>query len=158
VRGADQLVWASLERGDTDQRNGAGDNTEGYRPPAFGLPRGYFQKDEWLPIAATKYIRKKTNNPRNDWPMKEETRGRKIDVHPLGEDHDRIDRLKHIRTSADFSQPNMAEKIGLPFRTYCKIESGERDLKASELAIILDHCGVDANWFLFGTGQKERKR
>ena len=36
--------------------------------------------------------------------------------------------------------------------------SGERDLKASELAIILDHCGVDANWFLFGTGQKERKR
>lgn len=90
--------------------------------------------------------------------MTEETRGRKVEVHPLGENHSRIDRLKHVRTSADMSQRNMADKIGAPFRTYCKIESGERDLKASELAIVLDHCGVDANWFLFGTGQKESKR
>ncbi len=90
--------------------------------------------------------------------MTVETRGRKVEVHLLGKDHNRIDRLKHIRTSADMTQRNMADKIGATFRTYCKIEAGERDLKASELAIALDHCGVDANWFMFGTGQKERKR
>jgi transcriptional regulator with XRE-family HTH domain len=84
--------------------------------------------------------------------MTEETRGRKVEVHSLIEGHNRIDRLKHIRTSADMSQRNMADKIGAPFRTYCKIEAGERDLKASELAIILEHFGIDANWFLFGTG------
>lgn len=84
----------------------------------------------------------------------EETRGRKVEVHPLTSGHNRIDRLKHIRTSADMTQRNMADKIGAPFRTYCKIEAGERDLKASELAIILEHCGIDANWFLFGTGKK----
>lgn len=90
--------------------------------------------------------------------MTEETRGRKVEVHALAEGHNRIDRLKNIRTSADMSQRNMADMIGAPFRTYCKIESGERDLKASELAIVLEHCGVDANWFLFGTGSKESKR
>lgn len=89
--------------------------------------------------------------------MTEETRGRKVEIHPLAEGHNRIDRLKHVRTSADMSQRNMADKIGAPFRTYCKIESGERDLKAGELAIVLEHCGIDANWFLFGTGEKATK-
>jgi transcriptional regulator with XRE-family HTH domain len=86
----------------------------------------------------------------------DETRGRKVEIYPLPANHSWIDRLKHIRTSAEMSQPRMADKIGVPMRTYCKIESGERDLKAGELAIVLDHCGVDANWFLFGTGQKNR--
>jgi len=90
--------------------------------------------------------------------MTEETRGRKVEVFPLIAGHSRVDRLKHVRTSADMSQRSMADKIGAPFRTYCKIESGERDLKASELAIVLEHCGVDANWFLFGTGHKESGR
>lgn len=87
---------------------------------------------------------------------KTETRGRKVEVHILGPDHTRIERLKHIRTSSDMSQQNMADLIGLPFRTYFKNETGERDLKAGELVIILEHFGIDANWFLFGTGEKER--
>jgi DNA-binding XRE family transcriptional regulator len=89
--------------------------------------------------------------------MMEETRGRKVEVCPLPEGHNRIDRLKYVRTSADMSQRNMADKIGAPFRTYCKIESGERELKANEMAIVLNHCGIDANWFLFGTGQIQSK-
>lgn len=88
--------------------------------------------------------------------MTEETRGRKVEVFSLGHVHSLMDRLKHVRTSADMSQRDMAETIGTPFRTYCKIESGERDLKATELAIVLEHCGIDANWFLFGTGHKEK--
>lgn len=88
--------------------------------------------------------------------MTEETRGRKVEVFSLGREHSCLDRLKHVRTSADMSQRDMAETIGTPFRTYCKIESGERDLKATELAIVLEHCGIDANWFLFGTGHKKR--
>ncbi|MCZ4354884.1 helix-turn-helix transcriptional regulator [Roseovarius aestuarii] len=87
-----------------------------------------------------------------------ETRGRKVEVVELGKTHDRVARLKHLRTCANMSQPQMAEKIGATFRTYCKIEAGERDLKADELAILLEHCGADANWFLFGTGSKEAKR
>ena len=47
VRGADQLVWASLERGDTTPKAaGQGPSTEGLPPRPHGLPRGYFQKDE----------------------------------------------------------------------------------------------------------------
>jgi hypothetical protein len=39
VRGADQLVWASLKRGDTTPTGGgAGAKQEGRLPPAFGLP------------------------------------------------------------------------------------------------------------------------
>lgn len=87
-----------------------------------------------------------------------ETRGRKVEVFDLGETHDRVARLKHLRTCADMNQRQMAEKIGATFRTYCKIEAGERDLKADELAILLEHCGADANWFLFGTGSKDAKR
>lgn len=90
--------------------------------------------------------------------MTVETRGRKVEVYPLVAGHNRTDRLKHIRTSAGMSQRNMSDKIGTQFRTYCKIQSGERELKASELAIVLEHCGVDANWFLFGTGPSESKR
>lgn len=90
--------------------------------------------------------------------MTEETRGRKVEVFSLGREHSLTDRLKHVRTSADMSQRDMADKIGMPFRTYCKIESGERDLKASELAIVLEHCGIDANWFLFGKPTKRDQR
>jgi len=46
VRGADQLVWASLERGDTTPKaTGQGPRKRGYRP-GLRPPRGYFQKDE----------------------------------------------------------------------------------------------------------------
>jgi hypothetical protein len=38
VRGADQLVWASLERGDTDQRDGAGAKKEGLPPRPSASP------------------------------------------------------------------------------------------------------------------------
>ena len=44
VRGADQLVWASLERGATDQRDGAGAKARGATAPAFGLPVDIFRK------------------------------------------------------------------------------------------------------------------
>ena len=44
VRGADQLRWASLERGATDQRDGAGANTEGLPPRPDGLPVDIYRK------------------------------------------------------------------------------------------------------------------
>lgn len=90
--------------------------------------------------------------------MREETRGRKVEVYPLVAGHNLLDRLKHIRTSTGMNQSNMASKLGLPFRTYCKIEAGERELKASEISTVLEHCGIDANWFLFGTGAQHRQR
>ena len=56
VRGADQLVWASLERGDTTPKAaGQGPTQRGYRPQPSASPVDIFRKMKLIYISITKY-------------------------------------------------------------------------------------------------------
>lgn len=49
------------------------------------------------------------------------------------------ERLKTVRTDAGLSQKELAEKLGMPLRTYGSYERGERDIST---AILLNICKV----------------
>jgi phage repressor protein C with HTH and peptisase S24 domain len=60
-------------------------------------------------------------------------------------------RIVDIRTALSLSQSDMADKVGIPFRTWQAYERGERTPPAT-LFEKLYAIGVDANWLTAGVG------
>lgn len=62
------------------------------------------------------------------------------------------ERLKIVRETAGLKQPELAEKLGIPVRTYRSYEHGERDISTSTLKSICEILGVSSD-FLLGREQ-----
>lgn len=59
-------------------------------------------------------------------------------------------RLAKIREHFDFSQSEMAEKIGVSSRSYQNYEQGKRELPSSLLFNLQESLGVSSHWLLTG--------
>lgn len=58
------------------------------------------------------------------------------------------DRLKIVRTDAGLSQKELAEKLGMPLRTYGSYERGERDISTAILLNICKALNVSSDYLL----------
>lgn len=59
------------------------------------------------------------------------------------------ERLKIVREDAGLKQPDLAEKLGIPLRTYRSYEQGTRDINTATLKTICETLGVSSD-FLIG--------
>lgn len=58
------------------------------------------------------------------------------------------DRLKTVRTDAGLSQKELADKLGMPLRTYGSYERGERDISTAILLSICKTLNVSSDYLL----------
>ena len=58
------------------------------------------------------------------------------------------DRLKTVRTDAGLSQKELADKLGMPLRTYGSYERGERDISTAILLNICKTLNVSSDYIL----------
>ena len=58
------------------------------------------------------------------------------------------DRLKTVRTDAGLSQKELADKLGVPLRTYGSYERGERDISTAILLSICKTLNVSSDYLL----------
>lgn len=63
-------------------------------------------------------------------------------------------RLKEVRSELGLSQAAFAQRLGMPFRSYQAIESGERGLSVEAVDALFEHCEINPIWLLRGTGPK----
>lgn len=61
------------------------------------------------------------------------------------------ERLREVRQKLSLSQKEMAERLGIGFRSWQDYESGRR-IPGSSVVEALCHLGVNANWLLSGGG------
>jgi transcriptional regulator with XRE-family HTH domain len=62
------------------------------------------------------------------------------------------ERLNKIRRHFKLSQEQMAEKLGIPFRTYQRMESGEGEKVNRHVLETYAMNGVNLNWLFTGEG------
>ncbi len=63
------------------------------------------------------------------------------------------ERLRAARNKCSLSQKALAERLDIHELTYVKYEAGEREPKASVLAMFISETGVDGHWLLTGNGE-----
>jgi transcriptional regulator with XRE-family HTH domain len=66
------------------------------------------------------------------------------------------DRLEEVRSWLGLTQAQMADRIGLPLRTYTRYAKGERS-PSSEALQALVRLGVNLNWLIEGQGQMSQQ-
>lgn len=57
------------------------------------------------------------------------------------------ERVVAARKSADLSQQELADAVGLQATAISKIENGSRDVSSTELSLIARKCGKSLSWF-----------
>ena len=57
-------------------------------------------------------------------------------------------RLKEIRVNSNLTQSQIAEKLGMTYQEYQKIENGKTIIRADKLYHICDTLHISADWLL----------
>jgi len=63
------------------------------------------------------------------------------------------DRLKQIRLFIKYTQKEMAEKIGIPFRTLQNYEANKREISSKAISLMYTHLSINPIWILTGEGE-----
>ena len=66
------------------------------------------------------------------------------------------DRIREARTGKGFTQPELAEKIGLTKNFVSLIENGQRSPSDRTISDISRGCGVNEEWLRTGGGEMRR--
>lgn len=66
------------------------------------------------------------------------------------------DRIREARTEREFTQPELAEKIGLTKNFVSLIENGQRSPSDRTISDISRVCGVNEEWLRTGGGEMRR--
>jgi transcriptional regulator with XRE-family HTH domain len=64
-------------------------------------------------------------------------------------------RVCELRGARNMTQDDLAGLLGIGKTAVCRVESGERGLTAAELATLVAHFSVSADFLLFGEQQEE---
>lgn len=63
-------------------------------------------------------------------------------------------RLKEIRRESGLSQTLFAQRLGIPFRTYQAVESGERGISVETIDALYEQFAVNPLWLMRGVGAR----
>lgn len=64
-------------------------------------------------------------------------------------------KMKELRSERDWSQDRTARELNMVLRTYCRYESGEKDVPFSFVIKIADLYGVSLDYLAGRTDQRE---
>lgn len=64
-------------------------------------------------------------------------------------------RLKELRSERDWSQDRTARELNMVLRTYCRYETGEKDVPFSFVVKIADFYGVSLDYLAGRTDRRE---
>lgn len=65
------------------------------------------------------------------------------------------DRIKQLRTQQNYTQRQLADYLGISQSLYAKYESGDRNIKLSQLIKLCDVYGCQEEYILYGEGKSE---